>query len=97
MTTVLDKINNREYESKLHHSDPNYRKDLADLQVKFRDDLLKEHGYDPDDEVGSVLYNAAWQRGHSAGLHEIAVEFMDLVELSIAIENATHRALIRAR
>lgn len=54
----------------------------AALEAEFRLDL--ESAFDMVGHAkADLLYAKAWQRGHSGGLHEVAQEYNDLVELVI--------------
>ena len=52
----------------------------AALEAEFKSDLEAYHGM-TDHPKRDLLYSKAWERGHSAGLHEVAVVYNDLVEL----------------
>lgn len=47
---------------------------------RFEADLAKEHGVETHPKRGA-LWSKAWERGHSAGLTEVALDYEDLVEL----------------
>ena len=57
-----------------------YRDETFNLQDKFKEDLFVEYKVE-NNPKRELLYSKAWQRGHSAGLNEVALHFSDLVEL----------------
>lgn len=67
--TVIYKELDREYSDKLNGR-------LKELQTKLRDD------YDITEAQFFVLWNKAWEDGHSSGLHEVVSIFDDLYDLA---------------
>lgn len=53
-----------------------YRSQLSVLALEFEDKLKKDYGL--CDQEYQVLWNEAWDRGHSAGLEEVYSEFDSL-------------------
>lgn len=72
-----------EYESAMERyksAEDARRKRQAELDAEFRRDVLAEIGF-PDHPKAGLLYQMAYQRGHSNGHHEILSEAKDLAEL----------------
>lgn len=54
--------------------------DQGRLHEEFEQDLFAFHGV-TENAQRDMAYQLAWERGHSAGIHEIAMYFSDLAEL----------------
>jgi hypothetical protein len=52
----------------------------AEVHRKFKEDLFKEFGVE-DNPKRELLFDKAYERGHSAGMEEVYGVFSDLVEL----------------
>lgn len=52
----------------------------GELEAQFQKDL-EAHYEMTGHPKASLLYSKAWERGHSAGLHDVACVYADLVEL----------------
>lgn len=73
-----------EYERELKSYDEDlswYRSESSRLHTEFMDKLKKD--YDLSDKPFDLIWSKAWERGHSAGLHEVYHEFDDLFEFLI--------------
>ena len=57
-----------------------YRTEANRIENEFKRDLLEEFGVS-DHPKGELLFEKAWERGHSAGYMEVYGVFDDLVEL----------------
>ena len=57
-----------------------YRAEQGRLQEEFKRDLFEEHGV-TDHPKAERCYALAWEKGHSAGLQEVANFFDDFVDL----------------
>jgi hypothetical protein len=57
-----------------------FRAETAALNEKFRDDLYDEYGVTGHPKA-AMVFDKAWERGHSEGLENVANHFSDLVEL----------------
>lgn len=70
-----------EYEREMKSYDEDlswYRSESRRLQNEFMDRLKKDYGL--SDKAFDLVWSKAWERGHSAGLHEVYHEFDDLCE-----------------
>jgi hypothetical protein len=70
-----------EYESALSSYNENlgwYKSEKKVLLTKFQDKLREDYGL--SDSQFSVLWNEAYNRGHSGGLHEVYHKFDSLYE-----------------
>ena len=87
---IYDAIRAGDYESKLEYPQGKqregarkaYNKDQARLEARFRADLLEHLGLTGHPEADR-LYALAWEHGHYAGYHEVAIyaeEFAELVK-----------------
>lgn len=73
-----------EYESALASYNEDlgwYRSEKAGLLIKFQDKVRSDYGL--SNEPFSVLWNEAYNRGHSGGLQEVYNEFDSLFEFLI--------------
>ena len=57
-----------------------YHQESNRLNVLFREDLKEEFGTQNSPKE-PMLFEKAWDRGHSSGLYEVALAYSDLVEL----------------
>ncbi len=57
-----------------------YNTERCQLEKQFKIDLLAEHGV-TNHPKADAAYSMAWDRGHSSGYSEIALEFGELVDL----------------
>jgi hypothetical protein len=80
---IFDKINSGIYKNQFEYS----RDVLSDYQLRetivwneFRADLEKECDVQDNPKKG-LLYQKAYEKGHSAGMYEIALVYLDLVDL----------------
>ena len=51
-----------------------------ELLNEFYNDLAVEHGYDPDSNLHRVIYDKAFEDGHSSGLSEVTLKYGELSE-----------------
>lgn len=58
-----------------------YRADVSRLEDQLRTDLEAEHGM-AGHHKADLLWEKAWERGHSCGLSEVASNYEDLVVLA---------------
>lgn len=101
MSHLRNKLQTDYYRTPLPYGDrgsterDHYLADQARLDKEFRADLIEEHqtGVLPD-EVESALYAKAYEDGHSAGRHEVAIHYDNLAELVLlAFLSGTKNAL----
>lgn len=86
--TLPEKLADDYYTSKLpfvpHSKDPGaYDARLQDqerLRQEFRADLAREEGVTGNPKE-PLLFRLAWERGHSAGWTEVAINYEEMVEL----------------
>lgn len=77
-----DALEEYEREMKSYNEDLGwYRAEKANLLVKFRDKVRSDYGL--SESAFSVIWNEAYNRGHSGGLHEVYHEFDSLFEFLI--------------
>lgn len=73
-----------EYEREMKSYDEDliwYRSEVEKLKSEFRERLRKDYGLEV--KPFATIWNEAWERGHSGGLHEVYHEFDDLFEFLI--------------
>lgn len=73
-----------EYESEMKSYDEDlgwYKSEKKVLMTKFQDKLRSDYGL--SESAFSVLWNEAYNRGHSGGLYEVYHEFDSLFEFLI--------------
>jgi hypothetical protein len=58
-----------------------YYEEGSNLHLMFQRDLAEENGMRGHPKE-FLLFSKAWERGHSAGFEEVAIVYMDLVELA---------------
>jgi hypothetical protein len=79
-----------EYERKRKSYDDNlswYRREKAELLVKFQLELRTDYGL--AESEFNVIWNAAWERGHSCGLEQVYYEFDTLFDFVKEYNKAT--------
>lgn len=88
---VLDNI---KYETALDKWKVSFNKKILDYRESanngiklFKLDLFKEFDLSP--EIHEIVYNEAYDRGHSSGLHEIYSHYENLIEFVLKIEKIT--------
>ena len=59
-----------------------YREEDNRIRRAFREDVLRDVGLDGHPKA-SMLWDKAWERGHSSGYYEVYNEVLDLSELLI--------------
>ena len=57
-----------------------YNTEDVEVIKLFKQELIADFGVDGNDKA-NLLFDKAWDRGHSAGLHEVYGEFEELVDL----------------
>lgn len=65
-----------------------YQTDNARLIEKFDRDLAKEYGVAYSSELFGIIYEKAWEHGHSAGYSEVANYFEEFVAFAAKIKKA---------
>jgi hypothetical protein len=78
----------KEYREKLSKR----RKEEARLLDKFRDDLLEENGYKPDDPIGLKIYHRAWDKKGSYSMIEVGQYFEELKDFVDEILKIHHES-----
>lgn len=59
-----------------------FRKELNQIDIKFKRDLGNDLGIDfIDDPVGVLIYSMAYEKGHSAGMNEIALYALEYTDI----------------
>jgi len=59
-----------------------------EMLTRFCAALIGAYAPWANEEVGNVLYGAAWERGHSSGLQEVELEFTGLASLASSLIQA---------
>lgn len=86
--TVYQKINNKEYDTKLPYvprrenpeEHEKYSKDQFRLEDKFEKDAIEAVGLKGHPKAGKA-YALAWEHGHSAGYSEVLNYLSEFAEL----------------
>jgi hypothetical protein len=93
MKSIYERIKEGEYENDFPlppaGADPTaaakmrgrYRNESARLEEQFYLDLCSFHGVDREHPAVRKMIALAYDKGHSNGFHEVALEFDDLVEV----------------
>lgn len=72
---------------KLHEQ--KYNEKSALLMDEFQSDLAVSEDLDPKSKFASVIYNEAWDKGHSAGIEEVAGYYSSVAHFASEIILAT--------
>lgn len=59
-----------------------YRKESGELEIKFQRDLEVENGVSGHPRAG-LLYQLAYDRGHSSGMGEVALYYSEMADLIV--------------
>lgn len=90
--TVWDKLNEGVYKSKLLYDIGSgseeerramhraYNTARLEVELEFKTDLFAYYGVSNNSKAEKA-YSIAWEHGHSAGFHDVACFFGDIVEL----------------
>lgn len=79
-------------ESAYKQAKKDYQEKANALNSEFQDDLAREYGYTPNSEIANLVYDKAWDRGHSAGLHEVASYYSDYSDFADRITEIAKEA-----
>ena len=52
------------------------------LMDEFFRDLAESEGFDPESKIAKLVYSEAWDRGHSAGLSEVASDYSSVADFA---------------
>jgi hypothetical protein len=63
-----------------------YRIETNKLDMKFKEDLGKEHDIDfINDPIGKIVYHMAYEAGHALGINQIAFEVDEILDYTTNI------------
>lgn len=74
-------INNKCKEEMIKHN-----KERADIEELIKKAVYNE--YSVSEKIGDIIWNRAYEKGHSNGLYSVIDEFNDLVDFANDIKNA---------
>lgn len=63
------------------------RRKNEDLRLEFYRDLCKDHNLDPDSKIAQLIWEKSWERGHSHGFSEVAIEFDEYIDFVNAVRS----------
>lgn len=65
-----------------------YTAKANELMTEFKRDLAQSEGYEPESKIAELVYQEAWDRGHSSGLDEVSSYYSSVAEFADSIEQA---------
>jgi len=68
-----------------------YNKREREMHSQFKTDLFDEEGLGGTNETLNVIFDEAWERGHSCGFEDVAGQFIDLISFIEKYEKAKVR------
>ena len=66
-----------------------YADKTSALLEEFEHDLAVSEGLDPISDLASLIFNEAWEHGHSAGLHEVSNHYDSVADFAQRVIETT--------
>ncbi|MFE6967209.1 hypothetical protein ACFVAJ_19145 [Agromyces sp. NPDC057679] len=65
-----------------------YRQSEANIKLHFADDLRDAYAEDLPEAVAPIIFERAWEDGHSSGYSEVESQYVDLAEFARKVRAA---------